>query len=215
MNFSRSIPFSLRGAFAFSAILVVSTVAMPAAQARDARIIRDWRTPVNYQLELEPHLVAGTDPPGAGSGSGGGAGVRASFVLLPDGFLRNVNDSVAIGTGLDFGRYYGHGWYGDRRDECLHFEPGPNGTDVCTETTSYSGTYNYVYVPIVMQWNFWLTERWSVFAEPGINLYFSSHHALDVSPALYAGGRLQISRGIAVTGRLGYPACSLGVSFML
>lgn len=215
MNFSRSLSFSLRGVLVCTVLVLASTLAVPVAEARDARVIRDWRTPISYQLELEPHFVAGTDPPGPGSGSGVGAGVRASFVLLPEGFIRNVNDSVALGAGLDFGHYYGHWWYDDRRDQCTHFETGPNGTEVCTDTTSYGGSYNYVYVPVVMQWNFWLTDRWSVFGEPGINLYFVSHHSLDVSPALYAGGRFQVARGITITGRLGYPACSIGVSFML
>jgi hypothetical protein len=210
-----SLSLCLRGLLVFATMAVASAVSVPAAQARDARVIRDWRAPISYQLELEPHLVVGTDPPGPGTGSGIGAGVRASFVLLPDGFIRNVNDSVAIGAGLDFGHYYGHWWYEDRRDQCTRFEPGPNGTEVCTDTTSYGGTYNYVYVPVVMQWNFWLTERFSAFAEPGLNLYFLSHHALDVSPAFYAGGRFQVARGITITGRLGYPACSIGVSFML
>lgn len=215
MNASCSLSFRLRGPLALATMAVVFAVGVPAAQARDARVIRDWRTPISYQLELEPHLVVGTDPPGPGAGSGAGAGVRASFVILPDGFIRNINDSVAIGAGLDFGRYYGHWWYEDRRDQCTHFEPGPNGTRVCTETTSYGGTYNYVYIPVVMQWNFWLTERWSVFGEPGINLYFLSRHALDLSPALYAGARFQVAPGITITGRLGYPASSIGVSFMM
>jgi hypothetical protein len=210
-----SLALSLRGVLVFATLTVASVVCAPAAQARDARVIRDWRTPISYQLELEPHLVVGTDPPGPGTGSGVGAGVRASFVLLPEGFIRNVNDSVALGVGLDFGHYYGHWWYEDRRDQCTNFEPGPNGTDVCTDTTSYGGTYNYVYVPVVMQWNFWLTDRFSAFAEPGLNFYFLSHHSMDISPALYVGGRFQVARGITITGRLGYPACSIGVSFML
>lgn len=215
MSPSQPTCLGLRGLLTVIAAALASTAAIPAAQARDTRVIRDWRTPIAYQLELEPHLLVGTDPPGPGAGSGVGAGVRASFVVLPDGFLRNVNDSVAIGVGLDFGHYYSDWWTNDTRDQCVHFAPGPNGTQVCTETTSYRGTYNYVYVPVVMQWNFWLTHRWSVFAEPGLNLYFASHHSLDISPALYVGGRFHIANGIAITGRLGYPASSIGLSFLL
>jgi hypothetical protein len=214
MSSSQPTCFSLRGLVTVAAVAVASTIALPAAHARDARVIRDWRAPIGYQFELEPHLLAGTNPPGPGVGSGVGAGVRASFVILPDGFLRNVNDSVAIGAGLDFGHYYSDWWYDGARDQCVHFAPGPNGTQVCTETTSYRGTYNYVYVPVVMQWNFWLTQRWSVFGEPGLNLYFASHRSLDISPALYVGGRFHIANGIAITGRLGYPASSIGLSFL-
>jgi hypothetical protein len=209
-----TICFSLRRFLAFAGALALAVlVGLPAAQARDQRVIRDWRTPIAYDLELEPHLVVGTDPPGPGVGSGVGVGVRGSLVILPDGFIRNVNDSIAIGAGVDIGHYYGgaNGY----RDECVHFETGPNGTQVCTEVTSYGGTYNYVYVPVVMQWNFWLTRRWSVFGETGLNFYFLSHRAFNLSPAAYAGARFLISDGITVTARLGYPDFSIGLSFML
>jgi hypothetical protein len=213
MSRSRSSRLSLPRALV--AVALGSVIAVPAAQARDARVIRDWRTPIAYRLELEPHLVLGTDPPGPGDGAGVGLGLRASFVILPEGFIRNVNDSVAVGVGFDFGHYYGSYHSDGPRDECVHFETAPDGTPVCTETTSYGGRYNYVYVPAVLQWNFWLTQRWSVFAEPGFSLYFYRHHAFEFAPAFYAGGRFLIRDGIAITGRLGYPASSIGVSFTL
>ena len=75
-----------------------------------------------------------------------------------------------IGFGLDFGHYAARYGFNGYRDQCLHFEPGPAGTAVCTDVTSNGGTYNYVFVPVVMQWNFWLTERFSAFGEPGLDL---------------------------------------------
>jgi hypothetical protein len=68
-----------------------------------------------------------------------------------------------------------------------------------------------------MQWNFWLTNHWSVFGEPGGNLRFdyegkSSFHA---EPAFYAGGRYAFSDSVALTLRVGYPIASVGVSFLL
>lgn len=198
------------------AVVLASLGTARAAHARDVRVIHDWRAPVDYQLELEPHLLAGVDPPGPGVGTGVGVGVRGSLVVLPDGFLRNVNDSVAIGIGLDYGQYHYGAWeWSGTRDQCLHFAPGPAGTQVCTQVTSYGGVYNYVYVPVVMQWNFWLTRRFSAFAEPGLALYFIGHHTFDVSPALYAGGRFMVSDKIAITARVGYPDFTLGASFFL
>jgi hypothetical protein len=186
-----------------------------AADAREDVIIRRSSTPMTYDFELEPHLVLGTAPPGRGQGSGVGLGVRGSFMLLPEGFLRHVNDSVAIGVGLDFGRYYGDWALNGYRDECLHFEPGPNGTQVCTEVSSNGGTYTYVYVPVVMQWNFWLTRRFSAFAEPGVDFYYLGNHGVSAVPALYVGGRVQLSDRITLTGRIGYPTLAIGISFML
>ena len=201
---------------AFCAALVSGLILFASsAQARDPMVIHDWRTPIGYDFELEPHLVLGTDPPGPGVGSGVGIGVRGSVVVAPDGFVRNLNDSVAVGFGLDVGHYTGSWAIRGYRDQCLHFQPGPNDTSVCTEVTSNGGTYNYVYVPVVMQWNFWLTHRWSVFGEPGVNLYFLGNHGFDVSPAIYVGGRFQIADRITLTARLGYPTFSFGVSFLL
>ncbi len=70
-----------------------------------------------------------------------------------------------------------------------------------------------VWVPIVMQWNFWLTDSWSVFGEPGGGFYLGN--ATGARPALYAGGRYHFSNTLALTLRLGYPAISAGVSFVL
>jgi hypothetical protein len=201
---------------AFCVVLGFGLVAFStSAQARDPLVIHDLRTPMAYDFELEPHLVLGTNPPGPGVGSGVGIGVRGSVVVAPDGFIRNVNDSVAVGFGLDFGHYTGSWAIQGYRDQCLHFQPGPNGTSVCTEVTSNGGTYNYVYVPVVMQWNFWLTRRWSVFGEPGLNLYFLGNHDFGASPAIYLGGRFQIADRITLTARFGYPTFAFGVSFML
>ena len=198
-------------------VVLAAALVFPAgaASARDATVIRDGRTPIGYALELEPHLLIGSAPPGRGAGSGGGVGVRASIVLSPEGFIRGVNDSIALGFGLDYGYYAGaYGFYG-YRDQCLHFEPGPAGTNVCTDVTSNGGTYSYVFVPVVMQWNFWLTERFSAFGEPGLSLYHLGSYGFSASPALYVGGRYLLADRIALTARIGYPTLGFGVSFMM
>jgi len=204
-----------RGAAIVATWTLACLCAAGSAHAYDARTIRDRRTPIAYQLEIEPHILAGAEPPGPGAGSALGFGARGSFVILPDGFIRNVNDSVAVSVGVDVGRYYGSWAIGGYRDQCLHFEDGPAGTRVCTEVTSNGGTYNYVYLPMVMQWNFWLTQHWSVFAEPGLAVYFAGTQGVGVIPSGFVGGRYLIANGIALTGRIGYPSVSLGLSFML
>ena len=69
-------------------------------------------------------------------------------------------------------------------------------------------------VPVVMQWNFWLSRNWSVFGEPGGVVRFR-RKKIDPEPALYAGGRLHFSDAIALTMRVGHPTASVGVSFLL
>jgi hypothetical protein len=195
-------------------LAVAAVVAPGVARASDA-IIRYGRVPIGYAVELEPHLVFGSSPPGPGYGSGAGIGVRASFVVAPEGFIRGVNDSAAIGVGLDLGHYYGSLAFNGYRDQCLHFEPGPNGTSICTEVTSNGGTYNYLFIPAVLQWNFWFTDRLSAFGEPGINLFFLGSHGFGAGPAFYVGGRIRVADRITITARLGYPTIGVGVSFMM
>jgi hypothetical protein len=185
------------------------------AHADETTVIYGARAPIGYGVEIEPHLLLGTSPPGNGAGSGAGIGARGSVVVAPDGFIRGVNDSIAISFGLDVGHYSAAWGLNGYRDQCLHFEPGPAGTSICTEVTSNGGTSNYVYVPIVMQWNFWLTQRWSVFGEPGLNTFFLANHGAGIAPALYLGGRFQITDRITITARLGYPTFTLGASFFL
>ncbi len=73
-------------------------------------------------------------------------------------------------------------------------------------------------IPIVMQWNFFLSNRWSVFGEPGaaIIVYDSNRTptALDYF-AFYAGGRWHFSERVTLALRLGKPALSAGLSFLL
>jgi hypothetical protein len=68
------------------------------------------------------------------------------------------------------------------------------------------------WVPIVMQWNFWLSPVFSVFGEPGGGLWLGN--SSGVRPALYGGGRFHFSETFALTLRVGYPAMSAGVSFV-
>lgn len=194
--------------------LVALLVAAPAS-AYDRVIVRDWRTPVGYDVELEPHLVLGTAPPAPGYGTGAGVGIRLSGVLLPEGFIDRLNDSVALGVGLDYGHYTASWAINGYRDECLHFAQGPNGTLICTDTTSNGGSYNYLFIPVVMQWSFWITQRFSGFLEPGIDLYYLGRHGFSIGPAVYLGGRVRVTDRVAVTLRLGYPTVSLGASFFL
>jgi hypothetical protein len=215
MTSSRFLHGLFRQALACLTFLGVLAAIAPRAHARDPLLIRDYRTPFAYDVELEPHLVLGTEPPGPGAGSGIGIGVRGSVVLAPEGFIRTINDSIALGFGIDVGHYTGSWALNGYRDQCLHFEPGPNGTSICTDVTGNGGTYNYVYVPVVMQWNFWFTRRWSAFGEPGVNIYYVGNHGLYVDPAIYAGGRFHLSDRAALTLRLGYPTVTFGVSFWL
>ena len=166
-----------------------------------------------YFFEAEPHLVAGLfDPPGFGGGTGLGAGFRGTVELVKNGFIAQLNNSVGIGFGVDYLRY--DGWQGPR-GTCERFVSGPSGVPVCVRASSSINHVNYFYLPVVMQWNFWLHRKWSVFGEPGLALYLQDGQ-LEFTPfVLYVGGRYHLTERISLTLRLGYPSFSFGASFLL
>jgi hypothetical protein len=178
--------------------------------------IREPGNHPRYSVEFEPHLALGlTDPPGEGRGDGIGPGLRLGIALTHDGFLPKLNDSVALGVGVDWLFYDGDDQV---RARCGRFVEAPNDTNVCVELGNRAGSSNYLFFPAVMQWNFWLHRRASVFAEPGLGLHFArfgEDSDLGASPVIGLGGRFHFIDAVALTLRLGYPTSSLGVSLLL
>jgi hypothetical protein len=178
-----------------------------------------WNSPQRqprYTVELEPHLVLGPfSPPGDGSGSGVGPGIRASIPLSREGFLPAYNDSVALGVGLDWVFYHGP----TRRGACTRFVTAPGGADVCVEVDGQGGDSQYFFVPLVMQWNFFLHERVSLFFEPGVDLYLRQNEfdkvKAGVGVNVQVGGRFMITDRFEAVLRLGYPTVTLGVGVLL
>lgn len=167
----------------------------------------------DYAFELEPHLALGLlDPPGYGGGTGFGFGVRGSVEIVKNGFIPKLNNSVAIGFGLDYLRY--DGWQGPR-GYCEERGSGPAGVPICRRISGGAdGDIDYFFVPVVMQWNFWLHKRWSVFGEPGVALYVQDGDVKFNPFVFYAGGRFHLTDRVTLTARLGYPTLSFGVSFL-
>ncbi|HKO51336.1 MAG TPA: hypothetical protein VJV79_26685 [Polyangiaceae bacterium] len=162
-----------------------------------------------YAFELEPHvLLTPFEAPDYPGSDGYGVGVRGTVELSPDGFIPKLNDSVGIGFGLDWLHYDGLAG----RGYCVRFENTPQGIPVCVETSAHSSSY--LFVPVVMQWNFWLHRQWSAFGEPGLALFHRSGGDFGASPVFGAGGRFHFNDSVALTLRLGYPSFSLGVSFL-
>jgi hypothetical protein len=77
-----------------------------------------------------------------------------------------------------------------------------------------------VWIPVAMQWNFWLSRNWSVFGEPGVAIRAGrglkgKHDDHLGFLGLWAGGRYHFTDNIALTLRVGRPTLSVGVSFLL
>jgi hypothetical protein len=155
--------------------------------AQSRNLIERPRAHTPYTFELEPHVGVG-----GYHSIFGGPGIRGSFPIVDPGFIKSLNNSVAIGSGLDF--YF-------------------NGNRTHTHDGTTHAHSSDLVVPLVMQWNFWFTREWSAFGEPGALLSISPH--LEARLQLVVGGRYQINDLVTLTARLGIPIASFGVSFFL
>lgn len=157
----------------------------------------------HYSFDAEPHLAVGFFDVGP-SDDGFGAGFRGTIPIVDNGFVTSINNSVGIGFGVDWVHYEDNGCYVVRGDR---FCPDDD----------YD--FDVLFFPVVMQWNFWLSQNWSVFGEPGLTIelhdndYFEDD--VDIDPALFIGGRFMMTRDIALVMRLGSPTFSIGVSFLM
>ena len=208
---SRSCGLPLACIAAALSVLLVS----PGAEAQ----IKQPGAHARYSVELEPHANLWWRDHGRDywdNGTGLGLGLRASVPLVHNGFIPSINNSVAIGFGLDWGRYSHLCWWKDDR----------NLSGDCAN--------NQFLVPVVMQWNFFITKAFSVFGEPGLAVRHSrwswpngrcagpngpivcdySDSETAIEPVFFAGGRLG-NDSVSFTFRVGWPYASIGASFFL
>jgi hypothetical protein len=162
--------------------LAALVLASETARADSSTIKRPGAHP-DYVFEAEPHFLFGfVDPPGGKAGKGFGPGFRGTIELVDNGFVKTINNTVGLGFGIDW----------------LAFPEKNKKTSL--------------FVPIVMQWNFWISRNWSVFGEPGGGFYLGN--ATGVRPVFYGGARFHITDRFTLTLRAGYPTFSAGVSFL-
>lgn len=170
------------------------------ADAGATTIIRDPHPP-KYSVEIEPHLSINHSAFNDWGYWGFGPGVRFGIPIAGPAFIPKINDSVGISFGAELLRSY--------RRYCS----GPTCDDL-----GYWG----LFIPVALQWNFWLTDKWSVFAEPGLVVRTAFDGCSKVqgcggSPVFFAGwggARFHFNDRVALTMRVGFPTgFSIGVSF--
>ncbi|HWZ89253.1 MAG TPA: hypothetical protein VNW92_10395 [Polyangiaceae bacterium] len=191
----------------FALALAGCAFSLSARAHADTSIIRHAGDHSRYSFEAEPHLLLGLfNPPGPAYGTGFGVGFRGTVIVLDNGFVPTINNSIGIGFGADW-VHYGSGG----RPICVT-DTGPSQVPTCN-----TDSVSELWFPVVMQWNFFLSRQWSVFGEPGLALRYQSVPGvrdLNLDPQLYVGGRWHFSDQMTLTMRLGYPTFSVGVSFM-
>ncbi len=186
--------FSLvAAAFTTAAVVLLSSTA-----SADLVIKSPHKHP-DYRAELEPHGVfriwhrkfgrfGGSSRRALGNAEFG-LGFRATIELADPAFVPKINNTVGITFGTDI-------------TSCNGYCPNP-------ELISY--------FPVGLQWNFFLSDDWSVMFEPGFVLVsYSLFEEFDADFMVFAGGRYHFNDDIALTMRVGYPfTFSIGPSFFV
>jgi len=174
-----------------------------------------------YAAELEPHLIVEWNNYAPCASDGFGPGFRAAIPFLDNGPVPKINNNMAIGFGLDWAHSGINGGCGVYR--------GPNG--------NYYGnnfTADVFSIPVVVQWNFFMLRKISVFGEGGLVLQhtrfdngyggpncgpngFCTGSGSDntVDGTVSVGGRFLVSDSVGFLVRLGFPYFSAGVSILL
>jgi hypothetical protein len=185
-------------------LLAVGLAIIPSTGSA-ASIIKDPNPP-KYKLEIEPHLNVQYFYRDTYGAHGFGPGIRFSIPIMSPGFIKTINDSIAISFGGDLLRL---SYYENKS---------------CDRNGCYDGPGFWAfYAPVALQWNFWLTDKISVFGEPGLVLrtpfgdYDRKYSGRGADPfvwwAFYGGARFHFSDSIALTLRAGYPTgISVGIS---
>jgi len=203
-------------------VLALSVASLGAAlvlstnDAAAVSIIKDPHPP-QYGVEIEPHLDVNFFTWDNYPGTSYGPGLRVGIPIAGPAFVPKINDSVAISFGADLVHFEGY------TDSCVNAPGAPCGA----AHYEYPGFWA-LYFPVTLQWNFWLTDKWSVFGEPGLAIrhsFYPSGYCSDFVGfgcynetrllfAFYVGGRWHFSDRTALTLRVGYPTgFSVGLSF--
>ena len=172
----------------------VSTAVL-SSEARADTVIKNPNDHPAYRAELEPHgdivLWHRTYASRYGRYRGFGdpeigAGFRASIELADPAFIPSINNTVAISFGFDV-----------------------TNCRFCNRDFS-------LFLPITMQWNFFLTDKWSVFADLGLMPRTDGFfHYTYFDFMAEVGGRYHFTDRIALTMRIGYPFITVGPSFFI
>lgn len=182
-----------------AALAVVSTAGV--AHAGDGTIKQPGDHP-DYKVDVEPHGVLGWGNWDFGyyGPFGFGGGARFSIPLCKNCFIPKINNNVAISFGADF----------------VFYPFVPAGATVPT----------YLYLPVAMQWNFFVAKKWSVGPEIGFTPSFGVFYDYGVCngncrnwgiwPSFWAVARYHFNDRVALTMRIGFPEFfNVGVSFWL
>ena len=184
---------------------VLTLGALPSAARAESVIKRPGARP-DYSVEFDTHLVLALDGP-VWANEGFGLGLRASIPIVDDP-IKTINNNMAIGFGFDWAHYGDNNGCWWRYRDYYNVYP-----DVRCDANAF-------WFPVVLQWNFWLTDIISVYGEPGLAIrhwrydYPCNYNSwdgictrddTDILPLVfYAGGRFMFGDTAGLNVRIGF-----------
>ncbi len=179
-------------------VLVLAAVGSVVCAARVARAESTIDKPglhPNYAVELEPHLILGwanvdTNDPipkriDFNKHAGFGPGLRLSIPLVHNGFVSTINNSVALGLGLDWAHY-------GENSNALWFPAVLQWNFFITDMITAFGEPGF-----------------------SLRHSSSRDQPWSIDGVFQLGAKFMFGRYVGLTVRAGYPYFSLGVSALL
>lgn len=187
----------MRALSALTGTVVAASALLLSQEASAQLIIKNPSDHPDFRAELEPHgvLVPWGDSFGYSNRYGynryafaGGIGFRAT-IKVADPVIPRLNNTIGVTFGLDF-------------TNCSY---------------CYYGQEQFSFwTPVGAQWTFFLTRKWSVFADVGAVAFSDGFYRnLFFEPMFEVGGRWHFRDKITLTMRLGFPFITVGVSFFI
>lgn len=190
-----------------STVLLLASAAIARADIKSSESHPD--------VEIGPHLVLQWADEPAWDDDGIGLGVHAGIPVIDRGPVTTINNSLAIGFGLDWAHF---------DDAC-----GPYALDPGDDCSA-----NDFWLPVYVQWNFFFSDLISAFPSLGLAIEYENWDSVacggnpnrnwywcgdgddvDVELVLWLGVRFHLAKSFALTLQLGTPSLLLGASFFL
>jgi hypothetical protein len=181
-----------------AALGAFAAAAFAAGQAQAETIIGRPNSHPAYSVELEPHLLLGW------------------------GFRRNRHDFLPTHQHLDGPFGVGPGLRASIPVMDNGFVSSINNNVAIGLGADFAyydrDSASVLWLPVVLQWNFYITKVITVFGEPGVALRHTSWdngHETDGQLVLHGGAKFMFGQTTGLTVRIGAPYVSVGVSFLL
>jgi hypothetical protein len=180
-----------------AAALLLATLFATTTAAGDTLIVEEPNNHPDYLVELEPHVAAlfwrrtihrRFVIIDADAGQPEfGAGLRANLEIV-DPVIPFLNNTIALTASI-----------------------------VTTSCSTFCGEKLQMFFPIGAQWNFYLTDKWSVYADIGLIVRTTDGFSNTFGDFLAdIGGRYHFSDTVVLNARIGYPfSVTVGPGFLL